>query len=49
MALFGEILFWSVFAGSVSLIAFSITFSSLFFKLLNYVVDKSEGDATSDW
>ncbi len=46
---FGEILFWSIFGGSISLVVFPVAFSSLFFKWLDYVVDKSEGDATSDW
>ena len=49
MALVAEILFWSIFVGSVSLVVFPVVFSSLFFKWLDYIVDKSEGDATSDW
>ena len=49
MALIGEILFWGIFIGSASLVVFPVVFSSLFFKWLDYVVDKSEGDATSDW
>lgn len=45
----GEIVFWGVFGTSVTMIFFPVIFSSLFFKWLNYIVDKSEGDTTSDW
>jgi|LWDU01.1.fsa_nt_gi hypothetical protein len=49
MSLLCEILFWSAFTGGISLVVFPVAFSSLFFKWLDYVVDKSEGDVTSDW
>ncbi len=45
----GEILFWGLFASAGSLVVFPMVFSSLFFKWLDYVVDRSEGDVTSDW
>jgi len=45
----GEIVFWSVFGTGASFVFFPVAFSSLFFKWLNYTVDKSEGDVTSDW
>jgi hypothetical protein len=49
MDIFGEILFWSIFSTSALFVIFPSFCSSLFFKWLDRVIEKSEGDATSDW
>jgi hypothetical protein len=49
MEIVGEILFWSIFSTSAILVVFPSFCSSLFFKWLDRVIEKSEGDATSDW
>ena len=38
-----------VFVVGVSVVAVPVICSSLFFRWLNYVIDRSEGDTTSDW
>ena len=38
-----------VFIASMSAVAAPVICSSLFFRWLNYMVDRSEGDGASDW
>ena len=38
-----------VFVVGISVVTVPVICSSLFFRWLDYVIDRSEGDTTSDW